>query len=60
MMLKIIIKKLKYRMNNFPNGKILETDVVIAKNYIRKEELEGLELIVSSFLDLAESRAKRS
>jgi hypothetical protein len=45
---------------NSPNGKILETDVVIAKNYLTKEELEGLELIVSSFLDLAESRAKRN
>ncbi len=44
---------------NSPDGKILETDVVIAKNYLSKEEIEGLELIVSSFLDLAESRAKR-
>ena len=40
-------------------GKILETDVVIAKNYLSKEELESLELIVSAFLDLAENRAKR-
>lgn len=45
---------------NSPNGKILETDVVIAKNYLSKDEIEGLELIVSSFLDLAESRAKRN
>ena len=45
---------------NSPSGKILETDVVIAKNYLKKEELEGLELIVSAFLDLAESRAKRN
>ena len=43
---------------NSPNGKILETDVVIAKNYLSKEELESLELIVSAFLDLAENRAK--
>ncbi len=43
-----------------PDGKILETDVVIAKNYLRKEELEQLELIVSAFLDLAEARAKRN
>ncbi len=43
-----------------PNGKILETDVVIAKNYLRKDELEQLELIVSAFLDLAEARAKRN
>ena len=44
---------------NYPNGKILETDVVIAKNYLSKDELESLELIVSAFLDLAENRAKR-
>ena len=44
---------------NSPNGKILETDVVIAKNYLSKEELESLERIVSAFLDLAENRAKR-
>jgi len=45
---------------NSPNGKILETDVVIAKNYLTKHELEQLELIVSAFLDLAEARAKRN
>ena len=43
-----------------PDGKILETDVIIAKNYLKKEELEQLELIVSAFLDLAEARAKRN
>lgn len=43
-----------------PDGKILETDVVIAKNYLSKEELESLERIVSAFLDLAEDRAKRN
>jgi len=45
---------------NAPDGKILETDVMIAKNYLSKEELEQLELIVSAFLDLAEARAKRN
>lgn len=45
---------------NSPNGKILETDVVIAKNYLSKDELEQLELIVTAFLDLAEARAKRN
>ena len=44
---------------NSPNGKILETDVVLAKNYLSKDELESLELIVSAFLDLAENRAKK-
>ena len=43
-----------------PNGKILETDVIIAKNYLSKEELEDLERIVNALLDLAEGRAKRN
>jgi len=38
----------------------LETDVVIAKNYLSKDELESLGRIVSAFLDLAEDRAKRN
>jgi len=45
---------------NSPDGKILETDVIIAKNYLNKDEMEQLELIVSAFLDLAEARAKRN
>lgn len=45
---------------NSPDGKILETDVTIAKNYLTKKELEDLELIVSAFLDLAEARARRN
>lgn len=44
---------------NSPKGKILETDVVIAKNYLSKDELKSMELIVSAFLDLAENRARR-
>lgn len=45
---------------NSPNGKILETDILIAKNYLNKYEIEQLELIVTAFLDLAEARAKRN
>ena len=44
---------------NSPNGKIMESDVVIAKNYLTKDEIEDLEGIVSAFLELAERRAKR-
>ena len=44
---------------NSPNGKIMESDVVIAKNYLSKEEMEDLEGIVSAFLELAENRARR-
>ena len=45
---------------NSPNGKIMESDVVIAKNYLSKEEINQLERIVSAFLDLAEARAKKN
>tara|TARA_R110001592_G_scaffold16716_1_gene70974 strand:- start:991 stop:2040 length:1050 start_codon:yes stop_codon:yes gene_type:complete len=41
-----------------PGGKILKTDVTIAKNYLNEEHLKALERIVSSYLDLAESRAR--
>ena len=44
---------------NLPNGKILKSDVVIAKNYLSKDEIEDLERIVNAFLELAEGRAKR-
>ena len=42
---------------NAPNGKILKSDAIIAKNYLNKEHLKNLERIVSAYLDLAESRA---
>jgi len=42
-----------------PNGKILKTDVTIAKNYLTKDELESLGRIVNAYLDLAEERARR-
>ncbi|HIJ10451.1 TPA: virulence RhuM family protein [Candidatus Woesearchaeota archaeon] len=44
---------------NAPKGKIIKTDVSIAKNYLTKSELESLGRIVSAYLDLAEERAKR-
>lgn len=45
---------------NSPEGKILKTDVSIAKNYLNKDELESLGRIVNAYLDLAEERAKRN
>ncbi len=42
-----------------PDGKIIPSDVVIAKNYLSQEEMESLSRIVSAYLDLAEDRAKR-
>ena len=42
-----------------PEGKILKSDVSVAKNYLSKDELESLGRIVNSFLDAAEDFAKR-
>ena len=42
-----------------PDGKIMKSDVVIAKNYLNEQELYSLRRIVSAYLDLAESRAER-
>ena len=44
---------------NAPAGKIVKTDVSIAKNYLTKDELESLGRIVNAYLDLAEDRAKK-
>jgi hypothetical protein len=44
---------------NAPAGKILKSDVTIAKNYLNEEHLKELERIVSAYLDLAENRARR-
>ena len=44
---------------NSPDGKILKSDVRIAKNYLSKEELDDLGHIVNAFLELAESAARR-
>lgn len=44
---------------NFPNGKIIASDVTIAKNYLTKDELTSLERIVIMYLDYAEDQAER-
>ncbi len=43
--------------NKSPEGKILKSDVVIAKNDLEEEHLKQLQRIVSAYLDLAENRA---
>ena len=44
---------------NAPDGKIVKTDVSIAKNYLKSDELDSLGRVVNAFLELAENRAKR-
>ncbi len=45
---------------NAPNGKILKSDIVIAKNYMTEKEIKSLERIVTMFLDYAENQAERA
>jgi hypothetical protein len=42
-----------------PDGKIIKSDVSIAKNYLTPDEIGSLNRIVSAYLDLAEDRARR-
>ena len=44
---------------NSPNGKIMASDVVVAKNYLTEKELKALERIVTMYLDYAEDQAER-
>jgi hypothetical protein len=44
---------------NAPKGKILKSDVTIAKNYLVETEIKELERIVSMYLDYAENQAAR-
>ena len=44
---------------NAPDGKIVKTDVCIAKNYLKGNELEDMGRLVNSVLDMAERMAKR-
>lgn len=44
---------------NAPDGKIVKTDVSIAKNYLKQNELEDMGGIVTAILEFAERRAKR-
>lgn len=42
-----------------PDGKVLKSDVSVAKNYLNEEHIRELNRIVSAYLDLAENRAER-
>ena len=42
-----------------PDGKIVKSDVTVAKNYLSEQEMRSLERIISAYLDLAEDRAER-
>lgn len=44
---------------NAPDGKIVKSDVSVAKNYLTEKEMSFLERIVSLYLDYAELQAER-
>jgi hypothetical protein len=44
---------------NAPDGKVLKSDITIAKNYLTETEIKGLERVVTMFLDYAENQASR-
>lgn len=45
---------------NAPDGKIIKTDVSIAKNYLSAPEIKSLDRFVTMYLDYAESQAERN
>jgi hypothetical protein len=45
---------------NAPEGKILKTDVSIAKNYLQEAEIDELNRVVTMYLDYAENQARRN
>lgn len=44
---------------NSPKGKVLKSDVSVAKNYLNQKEIEELNRIVTMYLDYAENQAAR-
>lgn len=44
---------------NAPDGRVVKSDVTIAKNYLSEKEVNDLNLLTTAFLDIAERRAQR-
>ena len=44
---------------NAPDGRVVRSDVTIAKNYLSEQEVDELNLLTTAFLDIAERRARR-
>lgn len=44
---------------NAPDGRVVKSDVTIAKNYLSEQEVESLNLLTTAFLEMAEDRARR-
>lgn len=46
--------------NNAPKGRIHKSDVIVAKNYLEKDELNSLSRLVEMYLDFGEEMASRN
>ena len=44
---------------NAPDGRVIKSDVTIAKNYLSEQEVDELNTLTTAFLDIAERRARR-
>lgn len=44
---------------NAPDGRVVKSDVTIAKNYLSEQEVDSLNILTTAFLDMAEDRAHR-
>ena len=44
---------------NAPDGRVVKSDVTVAKNYLSENEIEELNLLTTGVLDMAENRARR-
>lgn len=44
---------------NAPDGRIIKSDVTVAKNYLSEQEVDTLNLLTTAFIDTAEDRARR-
>ena len=63
----IIMDRASHKISNMglttwkksPEGKILKSDVIIAKNYLNKKEIKFLNRIVTMYLDYAENQAEK-
>ena len=44
---------------NAPDGRVIKSDVTVAKNYLSEKEVDSLNLLTIIFLDIAEDRANR-
>lgn len=44
---------------NAPNGRILKSDVTVAKNYLQEKEIRQLERTITSYFDYIEGQIER-